>query len=521
MRRISTCVATLLFAACHAPAAGSSFAPPPDAAAPGAPGTASEVAPRVVVVGGGIAGLVSAYALGKRGIATRLLEASESWGGRVATATYADGTYAEYGMQEIWADNPLLGIARELAVPLDEKVEDPYSSVVLDGKLFPFVQPTREKFLASFLDRGERKALAAFMQRAAALGEAARAARPLSPELEKLQSVSFADWVGTFGLPARVSDWIRLTIECELATDWKGFSGLVGLLEFRFFLGPGEPNYHVRGGNARLIAALVGAIQGPKTLLATVTAIERWKTPDGRTRARVSYMRDERLETVEADQVILAVPFYRLHQIQIDPPLSDQKWQAILTLGRGQYTVVHLLVDKRARQTWMVHGRSPFPVLTDGPLGVVYGVMHESPASQPLEVFSLLIHGAAAGAFHMVPRELKVREILTALDKLWPGLSAYVRSSQVFTYHPAALPVWPPGRSPLDEGARSLREPELGLYLAGDYTLSGHSNGAAESGLAVAAQISRDLAAPTAAATTPAERFRSPPTPRPPDLRAP
>jgi monoamine oxidase len=523
MRRISAFVATLLFAACHAPAPGSSYAPPPAAAASGAPapGVASEVAPRVVVVGGGLAGLVSAYALGKSGVATLLLEATESWGGRVATATYADGNYAEYGMQEIWADNPLLGIARELAVPLDEKIEDPYSSVVLDGKLFPFVQPTSEKFFASFLDRGERKALAAFMQRAAALSNEARAAGPLSPELEKLQSVSFADWVGTFGLPARVSDWIRLTIECELATDWKSFSGLIGLLEFRFFLGPGERNYHVRGGNARLIAALVGAIPGPKTLLATVTAIERWKTPDGRTRARVSYMRDERLETVEADRVVLAVPFYRLHQIQIDPPLSDQKWQAVLTLGRGQYTVVHLLVDRGARQTWMVHGHSPFPVLTDGPLGVVYGVMHDSPPARPLEVFSLLIHGAAAGAFHMVPRELKVREILAALDKLWPGLSAHVRSSQVFTYHPAALPVWPPGRSPLDEGGRSLREPELGLYLAGDYTLSGHSNGAAESGLAVATQISRDLTTTTAAATMPATPLRSPPTPPPADLRAP
>ena len=38
--------------------------------------------PRVIVVGGGIAGLVSAYELGKRGISTELLEATDSWGGR-------------------------------------------------------------------------------------------------------------------------------------------------------------------------------------------------------------------------------------------------------------------------------------------------------------------------------------------------------------------------------------------------------------------------------------------------------
>src|SRR5205085_10025908 len=100
----------------------------------GAP-VARDRSPRVVIVGGGIAGLVSAYELGTRGIATELLEASDGWGGRVATAIYGEGLYAEYGMQEMWANNPLLRIARELKVPLDDKAESPYSSLVLDGKL--------------------------------------------------------------------------------------------------------------------------------------------------------------------------------------------------------------------------------------------------------------------------------------------------------------------------------------------------------------------------------------------------
>lgn len=465
--------------------------------------TAPAAAPRVVVVGGGLAGLLSAYELGKRGISTELLEASEAWGGRVATATYGEGINAEYGMQEMWQDNPLIGIARELGVALDEG-EEPYSSVVLDGKLHPYIQPTAEKFFASFLDPGERSALAGFMKKAETLhARALSEGSGLSPTLEALQNVSFADWVGSLALPRRVSEWIRLTIECEVATDWHSVSGLSGLLEFRFFLRPGQPNYHAQGGNARVIDALAAAIPGKKTLLATVTAVERWKDPAGRTRARVSYLRDHRLETVEADRVILAVPFFRLHQIRMDPPLSDQKWQAILTLARGQYTVVHLLLDRAARKVWSVPGRSPFPVLTDGPLGVVYGVAHDSPPSQPLEVFSLLVHGTAAAAFHMIPRETKVHEILTALDKLWPGLSRYVRSSHVYSYHPAALPVWPPGRSPLDQGARALREPEGGLYLAGDYTFGAHSNGAAESGQRVAALIGQDLA-PPAAPTAPA-----------------
>jgi monoamine oxidase len=344
----------------------------------------------------------------------------------------------------------------------------------------------------------------------------------LTPELDALRNASFSDWIGTLALPGRVSEWIRLTLECELATDWSGFSALNGLVEFGFFLGPGELNYRVRGGNARLMAALAEAIPGRKTLLATVTAIERWRTPDGQTRARVSYLRNQRLETVEAERVILAVPFFRIHQIRIDPPLSQEKWKAIITLDRGQYTVVHLLMDKGARNKWLVQGHSPFPVLTDGPLGVVYGVGNESPASQPLEVFSLLIHGAAAGAFHMIPREVKLREVLTALDGLWPGLSAHVRSSEVFTYHPAAIPVWPPGRWQLDVGGRGLREPEMGLTLAGDYTLGAHSNGAAESGLDAAAGIIQELSSTwPSPSPSPAAPLRSPPTPLPADHPAP
>ena len=499
MRRATTWIVSLLLAGCQPPPAGSSSPPPdpgrPDAAsATAVPATTAAGAPRVIVVGGGLAGLLSAYELAKRGISTALLEATEGWGGRVATATYADGTFAEYGMQEMWADNPLLDVARELKVPLD-KMEQAYSSLVLDGKLIPYVQPTTAAFFASFLDPGERKALKAFMDRATTLRERVmKAGGPPDPELENLKNLSFGDWVATLHLPRRVSEWIRLTLECELATDWRSFSGTIGLIELRFFLDPGQPNYHVQGGNSRLITALVDAIPGAKTLSATVTAIDRWRTPDGRTRARVSYMRNQRLETLEAERVILAVPFFRVHQIKIDPPLSEEKWQAILTLGRGQYTVVHLMLDKAARKIWTVRGQSPFPVLTDGPLGVVYGVMRDSPPAQPLEVFSLLVHGAAAAAFHMVPREIKVREILAALDRRWPGLSAHVHSSQVFTYHPAALPVWPPGRSPLDREGQALREPELGLHLAGDYTISAHSNGAAESARAVAVRISQELA---------------------------
>ncbi|MGH8863370.1 MAG: FAD-dependent oxidoreductase [Burkholderiales bacterium] len=56
---------------------------------------------RVVVVGGGLAGLTTAYELQKRGIVAQIIEASDVFGGRVATARYPGGLQAEYGLQEM------------------------------------------------------------------------------------------------------------------------------------------------------------------------------------------------------------------------------------------------------------------------------------------------------------------------------------------------------------------------------------------------------------------------------------
>ncbi len=148
-------------------------------------------------------------------------------------------------MQEMWADSPLLGIARALEVPLDDKAETPYSSVVIDGKLIPFVQPNADAFFASFLEparaRGPAGVAGTARRRCARRRCAAPRAR-LTPSSSGCRGSSFGDWVATLSLPKRVSEWIRLTIECELATDWHSFSALIGLLEFGFFLraGPGQ-----------------------------------------------------------------------------------------------------------------------------------------------------------------------------------------------------------------------------------------------------------------------------------------
>ncbi len=474
-----------------APIEEKTAAPSPVARLDVAPDSLKGAAVDVVIVGGGLAGLVSAYHLERRGLTTRILEAGTVLGGRVATADYGNGVVAELGMQELWEPNPLVQLARDLGVALEEP-DVAYSSVLMGGKVHPFVQETAEEYLRATFGPEELAAHARFFARALQLHQAALKDGLKNAEVAGLQNLTFKEWLEREQLPPRVAEWIRLTTECEVGADWELFSALFGLLELEVFLEGGKANYHVEGGNSRLIEAIAKRVRGEKTLGAMVTGITR-EERGGELRVRVAYFKDNRVGVAEGKRVVVAVPFTRLHQLDIEPPLPPAYWEAINTLGMGQYTVVHYLVDRSAVAPTLVSGESPFPILSNGPLGVIYGVNEVAPRTQPLEVFSLLVYGAQARAFHMAPRDTKLRQLLGEIDALWPGFSAKVKSAHVYSYHPAAIPFWPRGRSPLDSKSELLRTPVLGLHLAGDYLFNAHSDGAARSAMHVAVGIGSEL----------------------------
>src|SRR5262245_43784007 len=67
-------------------------------ARPGLPLAQAATAPRIVVVGGGLAGLTAAYRLKQAGYAAQVYEASDRTGGRCwSIRSFADGQIAEHG----------------------------------------------------------------------------------------------------------------------------------------------------------------------------------------------------------------------------------------------------------------------------------------------------------------------------------------------------------------------------------------------------------------------------------------
>lgn len=443
----------------------------------------SQERPQVVVVGGGIAGLVTAYKLEQRGYRCCLLEGSDRLGGRIGTAHYPQGLEAEYGMQEIWEKSPLISIIKELGLQL-ESSDDPWSSLLIDDHLYAFTEDTREEYFKKLFTPAERKAFDATIAELESCYREATS-KGLTPKMLKLQNMSFAEFLKARKLPSKVEQAVRFTIEVELATVAEKFSALSAILEYRTFLFGGEKNFHVPGGNSVIIGKLGDSVKGPKIMGATVTHVTRRKE-NGRLLAEVRYLKNSTEQKIQADAVVMAVPWVMLHQMQFEPALTDPQLKAIARLGRGQYTVIHMLLDKAVTGLWAKG--DPFPVLSNAELGVVYGP-HATDTNGPEIVFSFLIYGPEAEAYHMAPRDVKRGEVLEGMDAVWPGFSKYVHETFFYSYHPAAVTYWPKGRSPLDELSEAIRTPNQGLFLAGDWTESSHAEGAVHSAMLAAEKV--------------------------------
>lgn len=439
----------------------------------------------VLIVGAGLSGLSSAYYLKKSDKSATILEMSPHIGGRIRTASYPDNAHAEVGLEEFWERNPAIDILRELNIPLETSYTS-FSSFYYQGTLYPFMHNSNLEFLQSVINTDEMQAYNVWDQKMTALYKQLDN-RPLTSELLALKDLSFADWLHkTSGLSAKTEELVRIETEPEYATSWHQISALDGIAEWHFFSGKGQSPYHVVGGNQRATQSIADFIGKDKIRLnqlvthikSTDTGVEVTATDTGTFQQQI----------YRAKYVITTVPLYRLDDIQFSPPLSSDRKQAIQTQGGGAYFTAHVQVDSKAGHFWKRNNESVLPILSDGPLGVIY----EGKSSPDKDaVLNLLITGAYAERFNGRINGLEeAQKILpAAFEKQWPGFSQSIKKMTFYRYHPRAIASWPVGRSRFDSLSDSLRIPQGRVYFAGDFTEDTHSNGAAYSALRVVKDI--------------------------------
>ena len=217
----------------------------------------------VVIVGAGLAGLVTARELTRVGVACRVLEASPRVGGRVETTVFDDGLTAEAHMEEFWEGSPAYPLLRELGLDLVE--DHAHSSVVLHEQLLPYRgEGDRDAYLSGMFNRRECGAWLRWNDHVGGLLSQLRTGGAKTwerPWASPLMAGRFSAYVRDQVREPRVTDWIRVVLESETAIEWDRMSVLDGVTELQPFLdspaGFGETNFHVAGGNQQLIDALV------------------------------------------------------------------------------------------------------------------------------------------------------------------------------------------------------------------------------------------------------------------------
>lgn len=484
----------------------------------------------VVIIGAGLTGLTAAYELKKQGIPSIILEASPRIGGRVQSVYFKSGNYAEGHMEEYFERSPAVALLRELGfrdqgandvIDKDKvlAVDVAHSTVRINNKIIPYAgEGDRQEYLKGIFNEKEITALMKWNDKTWELYEKLHHAffdeqslpKPnakFSAELQALQKKSFKDYVLSFGLPQKVSEWIRVTVEPEMAIEWDQISALDGIDEFRLFLGSneksgykwGELNYHVVGGNTKFTDALANKLNDKQIFTnAMVTAVER--RSDGTIKVR--YLKDAKdYDEIITKAVVVTVPMYAIKNIQFIPALSAEKQKAIKTTKFGSYIKVHFTVDNannRAAPLWSdSEGSSVLTLLSDSHAGSIYEAtdfQRELPDKKPTNevILTLLIHAHYAQDMYKANMNNdEMREYAKkSLDYLFPGVSQNIVSTEIFSY-PTAVAYWPlkEGRSRFDTLSQELRRPEKGIYIGGDSTEDSHSEGAVRAGLRMAKDL--------------------------------
>lgn len=452
------------------------------------PALAEDKSPDVLIVGGGLAGLSTAYYCKQAGLSYQVLEMTAHVGGRMRSAKYPQGVAAEAGLAEFWEGNPALDLVHALKLPTD-RGDTSFSSYYWQNKLTPFTQATNDEFLTNVLPAKDRAGYLAWDKQMDAWEKQIKSGKPLSAELWKLKDISFGDWMKkSSGMTPRAQGLVQAVTEPEFATGWDRISMLDGIDEWHIFAGKGTGNQHVQGGNQKLGEALADHVGRDRvTTNRQVTNVTLSK--DG---ADVVAMdpSDYRFHNYHAKHVVTTMPLFRLYEIQFTPALSPKVREAIDTQTWGAYFTAHVIVKDAAKKFWEVKGESILPILTGGPLGVIYEGETDGKGHQ---LINLLVTGDYAEMYNARTGSLdEVKKQLTAaFDKQWPGFSKSVEQMTFVRYHPRAIASWPVGRSRFDALSQEIRKPQGRLYLAGDFTEGTHSDGAVYSAQRVVKQIAR------------------------------
>ena len=450
----------------------------------------AQPAKRVIVIGGGIAGLVAAFELLRQGHEPLILEAQHRVGGRVYTLRdFAPGLYAEAGAMRIPRVHELtLEYCRLFGLHLRPFVMgNPNTLVYIDGRRMTMEEADREPERLPFeLADHERGRTYSELW-----NEATREVRELYEQ------------EGEGALEAIIKDYDQYSIREFL--QMRGFSEgaleLYGVMSFREanmnaavieqlreIVGRAfEDMQEIAGGMDLLPQAFYRELRNHVRFGAQVHALEQDNDS-----VTVHYRTASGRYSVSGDYAVCALPFSVLRDIEVTPSFSRGKQKAIRELNYNASTKI--LFQTKTRFWERTDGIVGGTTATDLPIRRICYPSHSDPNDERGTLLASYTWGQDASRWAAMDDEERIEQALEDVAKIHPEV---LEEFEVGATHAWYDDPYARGAFALFEPEQETRlqadivRPEGRVYFAGEHCSLWHAwiQGALESGIRVAREI--------------------------------
>jgi monoamine oxidase len=453
--------------------------------------------PKVVVVGGGLAGLTCAYRLRQAGYVAELHEASNRIGGRCWTIrdAFRQGQIAEHGGELIdTGHHELRRLAGELKLDLVDLLAAEATGTdehyYFDGAPYTHDEATADfktvqpKLKADLHAAGYPTLYSSYTQRG-----------------WELDHMSVTDWIEESvpgGIASRFGQLLDVAYNIEYGADSSRQSSLNLLYLLGYassgplaLFGPSDERFHVVGGNDQVPTKLAALLGSQITTGSVLTAISL--TAAGR--LRLTFTESSATKTVTADKVVLALPFSLLRSVDYSgAAFSAVKQTAIRELQMGTNSKLHL---QFARRVWEGLG-SNGATYSDTGYQSTWDVTRGQQGTAGILVD--YTGGTIGASFGSGSAGSRARTFLDQVEPVLPGLKAAWNGRATldfwkgYPWTKGSYSYWQVGQYTKFAGAE--REQEGNCHFAGEHTsidFQGYLNGAVESGERAAAEVVADL----------------------------